>query len=79
MSYVIHGIQHVGVAVPEHEPAWKWYRQHFGLDVPFFNDEANADLMTIYTGDKVIVPENEASLGLHACEGKLSIIQLHKF
>lgn len=54
MNYVIHGIQHVGVAVPEHEPAWKWYRKHFGLDVPFFNDEANADLMTIYTGDKVI-------------------------
>ncbi|MEM6644224.1 MAG: VOC family protein [Bacteroidota bacterium] len=54
MDYVIHGIQHVGVAVPEHEKAWKWYRKYFGLDVPFFNDEANADLMTIYTGDKVI-------------------------
>ena len=54
MNYVIHGIQHVGVAVPEHAPAWKWYRKHFGLDVPFFNDEANADLMTIYTGNKVI-------------------------
>lgn len=54
MNYVIHGIQHLGVAVPEHETAWKWYRKYFGLDVPFFNDEANADLMTIYTGDKVI-------------------------
>ncbi len=54
MNYVIHGIQHVGVAVPEHETAWRWYRKNFGLDVPFFNDEANADLMTIYTGDKVI-------------------------
>lgn len=54
MKYTIHGIQHLGVAVPEHEPAWKWYRKFFGLDVPFFNDEANADLMTIYTDDKVI-------------------------
>ena len=54
MNYVIHGIQHLGVAVPEHEPAWKWYRKYFGLDVPFFNDEANADLMTIYTGGEVI-------------------------
>ena len=54
MNYVIHGIQHVGVAVPEHETAWKWYRKYFGLDVPFFNDEANADLMKIYTGGEVI-------------------------
>lgn len=54
MDYVIHGIQHLGVAVPKHEEAWKWYRKYFGLDVPFFNDEANADLMTIYTGGEVI-------------------------
>jgi catechol 2,3-dioxygenase-like lactoylglutathione lyase family enzyme/uncharacterized glyoxalase superfamily protein PhnB len=54
MEYTIHGIQHLGVAVPEHETAWKWFRKYFGLDVPFFNDEANADLMTIYTGGKVI-------------------------
>ncbi len=54
MDYIIHGIQHIGVAVPEHATAWKWYRKFFGLDVPFFNDEANADLMTIYTDGKVI-------------------------
>lgn len=54
MKYTIHGIQHLGVAVPEHAPAWKWYRKFFGLDIPFFNDEANADLMTIYTDGKVI-------------------------
>lgn len=54
MNYVIHGIQHLGVAVPEHAPAWKWFRTYFGLDIPFFNDEANADLMTIYTGGEVI-------------------------
>ena len=54
MSYTIHGIQHIGVGVPEHGRAWQWYRKHFGLDVPFFNDEAEAHLMTIYTGGKVI-------------------------
>ncbi|MEP1094611.1 MAG: VOC family protein [Cyclobacteriaceae bacterium] len=54
MEYTIHGIQHLGVAVPEHATAWKWYRKFFGIDVPFFNDEADADLMTIYTGGKVI-------------------------
>ena len=54
MSYTIHGIQHLGVGVPEHAPAWKWYRQFFGMDIPLFNDEAEAPLMTIYTEGKVI-------------------------
>lgn len=54
MSYTIHGIQHLGVGVPEHAKAWKWYRKFFGLNVPFFNDEADAALMTIYTDGEVI-------------------------
>ena len=54
MSHTIHGIQHLGVGVPEHAPAWKWYRQFFGMDIPLFNDEAEAPLMTIYTEGKVI-------------------------
>ena len=54
MSYTIHGIQHIGVGVPEHAPAWKWYRKFFGMDIPFFNDEAEAPLMTIYTDEKII-------------------------
>lgn len=54
MSYTIHGIQHLGVGVPEHAPAWKWYRKFFGMDIPLFNDEAEAPLMTIYTQEKVI-------------------------
>ena len=49
MSYTILGIQYLGVGVPEHAPAWKWYRQFFGMDIPLFNDEAEAPLMTIYT------------------------------
>ena len=54
MSYTIHGIQHLGVGVPEHAEAWKWYRKFFGMDIPLFNDEAGAPLMTIYTKGDVI-------------------------
>jgi len=54
MKYIIHGIQHLGVGVPEHASAWKWYRKFFGLDIPLFNDEAEAHLMTIYTKGNVI-------------------------
>ena len=45
MSYTIHGIQHVGVGVPCHEDAWKWYRKFFGMDIPLFND------CLLYTSD----------------------------
>jgi len=54
MGYTIHGIQHIGVGVPDHAASWKWYRKFFGLDIPLFNDEAEAHLMTIYTGGEVI-------------------------
>ena len=54
MSYTIHGIQHLGVGVPDHAASWKWYRKFFGLDIPLFNDEAEAKLMLRYTDDKVI-------------------------
>ncbi|NND33772.1 MAG: VOC family protein [Saprospiraceae bacterium] len=54
MTYTIHGIQHLGVGVPDHGSSWKWYRQFFGLDIPLFDDEAEAHLMTAYTNGKVI-------------------------
>lgn len=52
--YTIHGIQHLGAGVPDHASAWKWYRKFIGLDIPFFNDEAAAPLMDIYTNNKTI-------------------------
>lgn len=52
--YTIHGIQHVGVGVANHENAWRWYRKFFGMDVPFFNAEAPAPLMDIYTDNQTI-------------------------
>ena len=54
MSFTIHGIQHLGVGVPNHEVSWRWYRKFFGMNIPLFNDEAEAPLMTIYTKGKVI-------------------------
>ena len=53
MSYTIGGIQQIGVGVRDLESAWKWYRLAFGLDVPVFQDEADAPLMTRYTGGTV--------------------------
>jgi catechol 2,3-dioxygenase-like lactoylglutathione lyase family enzyme len=53
MEYTISGIQQLGVGVTDVEAAWKWYRSAFGLNVPVFQDEAEAPLMTRYTANAV--------------------------
>ena len=50
MSYIISGIQQVGVGVHDVYEAWKWYRRYFGVNVPIFDEEAVAALMLPYTG-----------------------------
>lgn len=50
---IICGIQQMGIGVPNVEEVWKWYRTFFGIDVKIFEDEAEAPLMTKYTGGKV--------------------------
>jgi len=52
MSYIISGIQQIGIGVSDVHKAWKWYRQAFGMDVPIFEEEAEANLMLPYTGGK---------------------------
>lgn len=52
-EYNISGIQQVGIGVSNLEESWYWYAKHFGMDLPIFNDEAEAALMTNYTGGKV--------------------------
>ena len=47
---IITGIQQVGIGIPNVHEAWKWYRQHFGMDVPIFEEAAEAALMLPYTG-----------------------------
>ena len=49
----INGIQQVGIGVKDANEAWKWYRKVFKMDVPIFQDSAEAALMTRYTAGKV--------------------------
>lgn len=49
---VISGIQQVGIGIPDVHAAFKWYRQNFGMDIPVFEEAAEANLMLPYTGGK---------------------------
>lgn len=49
----INGIQQVGIGVKDAKQAWAWYRKAFKMDVPIFQDSAEAKLMTCYTSGKV--------------------------
>jgi catechol 2,3-dioxygenase-like lactoylglutathione lyase family enzyme len=51
-SPTIAGIQQIGIGVPNVHEAFKWYRQHFGMDIPIFEEAAEANLMLPYTGGK---------------------------
>ncbi|MDZ7848858.1 MAG: VOC family protein [Owenweeksia sp.] len=50
---VISGIQQIGIGNRGVHPLWKWYRQHFGMDIGIFEEAAEAPLMTQYTGGEV--------------------------
>src|SRR5688572_8084154 len=52
MKKNIVGIQQIGIGVPDVKDGFKWYRQHFGMDVPVFEEAAEANLMLPYTGGK---------------------------
>ena len=45
----INGIQQLGVGVEDVQEAWKWYREHFSMDILMFDDEAVAELMLAHT------------------------------
>ncbi|RMG20036.1 MAG: VOC family protein [Bacteroidetes bacterium] len=47
---IISGIQQVGIGVPDVYEAWAWYRKAFGMDLPIFDEAAEAALMLPYTG-----------------------------
>lgn len=53
MQQLVTGIQQVGIGVTNIDEAWPWYRKFFGTDIPVFDDEAEATLMTPYTGGNV--------------------------
>jgi catechol 2,3-dioxygenase-like lactoylglutathione lyase family enzyme len=50
--YLIAGIQQVGIGVRDVHEGFKWYREHFGMDIPVFEEAAEANLMLPYTGGK---------------------------
>jgi len=50
MAYNISGIQQIGIGVPNVHEAWAWHRKHFGIDIPVFEEAAEANLMLPYTG-----------------------------
>ena len=52
MSYIISGIQQVGIGNPNVHEAFAWYRKNFGMDIPVFEEAAEANLMLPYTGGK---------------------------
>ena len=67
MSELISGIQQVGIGVSNANETWQWYRKNFGLNVPIFNDVAEAKLMTRYTDGEI--RERHAILALSMAGG----------
>lgn len=53
MEKIICGIQQMGIGVPNVQEIWKWYREHFGMDIRIFEEAAEAPLMTRYTGGDI--------------------------
>lgn len=53
MKKKICGIQQIGLGCSDIQQSWKWYRKYFKMDVPVFEDVAEAALMTQYTGNKI--------------------------
>ncbi len=49
MAKRINGIQQLGVGVTDVQTAFKWYRDHFGMDIRMFEEAAMAELMLHHT------------------------------
>jgi catechol 2,3-dioxygenase-like lactoylglutathione lyase family enzyme len=50
---LISGIQQIGIGCEDANKTFTWLRKTFGLNVKIFDDEANAALMTTYTGGEI--------------------------
>ncbi len=48
----INGIQQLGVGVENVDGAFKWYREHFSMDILMFDSEETAELMLTHTDGK---------------------------
>jgi len=52
MSFIISGIQQIGIGVANVKTAWRWYRDNFGMNIRMFEEAAAAEYMLPYTGGK---------------------------
>lgn len=50
-NYFISGIQQIGVGTVDMEASWKWYIEHFQIDIRILEDNTVAELMLPYTGN----------------------------
>lgn len=66
-SSYITGIQQVGIGVENAQEAFVWYNRTLGLDVPVFDDVAQAKLMTPHTNG--VVRERRAILAVNMAGG----------
>src|SRR6056297_1188027 len=64
---IISGIQQVGIGLTSLKDAWRWYRDHFGMDIRVFDEEAPANYMLPYTGGKAC--ERHAALAINMMGG----------
>ena len=47
---IISGIQQIGIGNTSVYDTWAWYRKQLGMDLPVFDEAAEAELMLPYTG-----------------------------
>lgn len=67
MSEFISGIQQVGIGVRDAAKAFNWYNKTLGLNVPLFDDVAEAKLMTPHTNG--VIRQRRAILALNMAGG----------
>ena len=51
-SFMISGIQQIGVGTTDFRKSWNWYIEMFGIDVKILEDDTVAERMLPYTGGK---------------------------
>ena len=69
MNQIITGIQQVGIGVRDIDSSWEWYRNVFQMDIPVFDDEAEAKLMSRYTGGSIHTRRAVLALNLNGGGG----------
>lgn len=51
-SFMISGIQQIGVGTIDFRKSWNWYIEMFGIDIRILEDDTVAERMLPYTGGK---------------------------